>query len=219
MEAFRVSNPLLGIVDTYPDAALIKEAARIGGEPSRIAIARLWLSEGIPYAFKGCPGIYESLRTWLGSRLSVDPKEVHVTGSARLGQSLSPHQLGKPFCDDSDLDLFIVSESLFDNMKHDFNTWSYDFESGKTTASNAREGGFWKDNNQRGSKLILRGFLDSKLVPNHESYPTIMNIAQSMWLLKEKLDITVDAPKIAEASVRCYRSWNDYVRQTVLSLA
>lgn len=219
MEAFRVSRPLQDIVDAYPEARLVKDAVRNGGEAAKIAVARLWLSEGIPFAFKNCPGLYESIRTWLGGRLSVDPKEIHITGSARLGQSLSPNKLGKVFGAHSDLDIFIVSPSLFENMKRDFNAWSYDFESGKIAPSNPRERRFWEDNNQRGPKLMQRGFLDSKLAPNHESYPLVKNIAQSMWLLKEKLDVTSGAPTIKTASVRSYRSWNDYVRQTVLSLA
>jgi len=218
MEKFRVSDALRGVVEPYPDATLIKEVAIEGGESARVAISRLWLSEGIPYAFKECPGIYEAVRTWLGGRLNVDPKEINVTGSARLGQSLSPKQIGKPFMADSDLDIFIVSQLLFNNMKHDFNAWSYDFESGKIKPSNSRERGFWEDNNQRGPKLISRGFLDSKLVPNHKSYATIKNVAQTMWLLKEKLAVTLGAPMVAKASVRCYRSWNEYVRQMVLSL-
>jgi len=39
-----------------------------------------------------------------------------------------------------------------------------------------------------------------------------------MWLLKEKLQITSYAPKIAKASVRCYESWEAYVRQTIINL-
>lgn len=218
MEAFKVSNQLQGLVDAYPGARLLREVAADGGEVSRIAIARLWLSEGIPYAFKDCPGIYEALRTWLGGRINVDPKEIYVTGSARLGQSLSPHQVGKQFDEESDLDLFIVSENLFDRMRQDFNSWSYNFENGNINASNPREHKFWQDNIVRGPRLIARGFIDSKLVPNYESYPTIKNIAQSMWLLKGKLDKTESAPKVSYATIRCYRSWEHFVRQTVLSL-
>lgn len=218
MEAFRVSKPLREVINSYPDAASIQKAAKEGGEASRVAIARLWLSEGIPFAFKDCPGVYESIRTWLAPRLSVDPKEINVTGSARLGQSLRPGQVGKLFDGASDLDLFVVSNSLFDSMAADFNAWSFQFENGRIAPNNERERGFWSDNIQRVPKLINRGFIDAKLVPNHESFPVIKNIAQSMWMLKAKLDITEDAPCIAYASIRCYKSWNSFVRQVVLSL-
>src|SRR5665647_3686824 len=102
LEAFKVSSPLANLLDSYPDAKRLMEVASTGGEQSKIAIARLWLSEGIPYAFKSRPGVYESVRTWLGTRLDVDPKEVNLTGSARIGQSLAPSKLGSSFGKHSD---------------------------------------------------------------------------------------------------------------------
>jgi hypothetical protein len=216
MEPFKVSSHLRGMVSPYPEAKLILEVAKNGGESARQAIARQWLSEGIPFAFKECPGIYESIRSWVGSRLNVDPKELNVTGSARLGQSLAPHKMGKPFGDGSDLDIFIISSELFEHLKSDFNEWSYDFESGAIRASNETESGFWKENLHRGPKNIARGFIDSNIVPNHDKYRHVRNIAQTMYLLKEKLDVTSEAPKFCHASVRCYKSWASYVQQISL---
>lgn len=219
MEAFKVSTQLAALLNTYPDAHSIVEAATHGGELSKIALARLWLSEGIPYAFKDKPALYESVRSWLGSRLDVDPKEVHLTGSARIGQSLAPQKLGTVFGEHSDLDIFVVSANLFDRMKTDFNQWSYDFEAGSIKPHNDRENRFWSDNNHRGPKLIQKGFMDDKIVPNRPEYPTIKNLAQTMWLLKSKLEVTENAPKVKSASVRCYRDWASYVRQIVISFS
>lgn len=219
MEAFKVPSQLAALLNSYPDAIKLMEVASTGGEQSKIAIARLWLSEGIPYAFRDRPGIYESIRTWLGVRLDVNPKEVSLTGSARIGQSLAPKKLGATFGKHSDLDLFIVSNSLFEKMKRDFNEWSYQFEGSIVHPANDRERLFWVDNNQRGLRLIQRGFLDSFMVPNRDVYPTIKNISQTMWLLKEKLQVTEGAPEIKKASIRCYRDWDSFVRQTVISLS
>lgn len=216
MEPFKVSSYLKEMVSPYPEAKLISEAAKHGGESARQAIARQWLSEGIPFAFKECPGIYESVRSWVGSRLNIDPKELNVTGSARLGQSLAPHKMGKPFGDGSDLDIFIISSELFEHLKSDFNEWSYDFERGFIMASNDRENGFWIENLHRGPKNIARGFIDSNIVPNHDKYRNVRNISQTMYLLKEKLDITTGAPKFCHASVRRYKSWPSYVQQISL---
>jgi len=219
MEAFKISTQLSTLLDCYPNARHLIDAAVNGGEQSKVAIARLWLSEGIPYAFKNKPALYESVRSWLGTRLDVDPKEINLTGSARIGQSLAPMKLGTSFGDQSDMDIFIVCKHLFERMKTDFNLWSYQFEGSLVHPSNDREKRFWKNNNYRRPKLIQRGFLDSTLVPNHTAYPTIKNIAQSMWLLKGKLDITEDAPRVKSASVRCYKDWSSYVRQMVVSLS
>jgi len=216
MEPFKVSSHLRGVVSAYPEAKLITEAAKNGGESARQAIARQWLSEGIPFAFKECPGIYESIRSWVGSRLNIDPKELNVTGSARLGQSLAPNKMGKPFGDGSDLDIFIISSELFEQLKSDFHKWYYDFETGVISASNERESGFWTANLHRGPKNIARGFIDSNIVPNHDKYRYVTNVAQTMYLLKEKLDVTSEAPKFSYASVRCYKSWASYVQQISL---
>lgn len=218
MEPFKVSNHLINITGTYPKAQLILDAAKHGGESTRRAIVMQWLSEGIPYAFKGCPGMYESVRAWMATRLNTDSKKISITGSARLGQSLNPKKAGASFGKHSDLDIFIVSNSLFCKLVENFNAWAFDFESGDINPSNNKELSFWKENLHRGHKNISRGFIDSTKVPNYKKYPHIQNINQTMYLLKRKLCITKLAPKVSCASVRCYRSWNDYIQQTTLNL-
>lgn len=218
MERFSVPNELKKITCTYPDANLLSLVAKSGGLQARQAIARQWLSEGIPFAFKDCPGLFESIRAWIGTRLSTDPKTIGITGSAKIGQSMNPSKIGKPFNHGSDLDLFVISETLYEKIVFEFNSWAYDFESGIVSSSNKREEGFWRSNIQRGPKNISKGFIDSKLVPNHEKYVQVRNISQTMWLLIEKLKITNDAPKISDASIRCYKSWENYVQQVSLNL-
>lgn len=218
MEPFKISTHLRDLKCAYPEAQLISNVAKNGGELARLAIARQWLSEGIPYAFKDCPAVYESVRAWMASRLDVDPKEINLTGSARLGQSLAPQKMGKPFGEGSDLDIFIISEGLFNKLKNDFNEWSFDYESNSLKASNPREEGFWNNNLHRCPKNLARGFIDSNVIPNHQKYTHARNVAQTMYLLKEKLDVTETAPKICHASVRCYKSWESYVRQVALGL-
>lgn len=217
MVPFKIPHEISTIKSYYPEAKLLMDAARHGGEQSRAAIARLWLSEGIPFAFKEKPALYDSIRSWLSNRLSVDAKDIHLTGSARLGQSLAPKKLGQAFGQHSDLDLFVVSSTLFEKIKAEFNLWSYRFESGIEAAKNDTELKFWRENLYLGPKNLGRGFLDSKIIPNRDQYPNTQNISQSMWLLKGKLDITTDAPTVKEASVRCYSDWRSFVRQSSLS--
>lgn len=219
MEPFKVSPHLATLLNSYPEAKLLVEAATHGGEHSKAAIARLWFSEGIPFAFRNTPALYDVVRAWLGTRLDVDPKEINLTGSARIGQSMAPHKVGKTFGEHSDLDLFVISHSLFDRIKNDFNNWSYQFEAGLVKPKNDNEKKYWIDNNKRGQGLIQRGFIDSNIVPNYDTYPTVQNISNSMWLLKGKLDLTKDAPVIKSASIRCYKDWGSYVRQMIISLS
>lgn len=218
MEAFRVPDPLRNLRDAHPEAEAVLAAARNGGNSSRVALARLWLSEGIPYAFAECPAVFEVLRGWLATRLDVDPKEISLTGSARLGSSIAPSKRGEKFSPNSDLDLFVVSEKLFGKLRAEFNHWTYEFEGGLVNASNSREHAFWKDNAERGTKLLARGFIDQKMIPNLPNYPTVKGISQGMWLLTEKLRLTEGAPKPKRASIRCYKSWGHAIQQISLNL-
>jgi len=204
--------------DTHPEAESVLAAARNGGNASRVALARLWLSEGIPYAFSECPAVFEVLRGWLAIRLDVDPKEISLTGSARIGSSMSPGKRGSRFSVDSDLDLFIVSETLFGKLRDEFNKWTYEFEGGLVKPSNPREYAFWKDNAARGSGLLARGFIDQKMIPNLPNYPVVKSISQGMWLLTEKLRLTDGAPKPKQASIRSYKSWAHAIQQISLNL-
>ena len=129
MRAFKIKYPLQELVEHYPDPKLLLRVAREGGEEAQGVIARLWLSEGIPSVFLTCPAVYDAMRYWLGKRLEVHPKEIGLVGSAHLGKSLKPCKIGTPFIpNESDLDLFIVSENLFERLKIDFFAWSCDFK-------------------------------------------------------------------------------------------
>lgn len=219
MEAFRIPNQLLTVTETYPEPKVMLEAVQHGGEPARLALTQLWLSEGIPYAFHKCPAVYEVARTWLSTHLGVHAKEIGLTGSARIGASLAPSKFGKTFNDSSDLDLYVVSNDLFESLTDEFNKWSYNFESGKIQPNNKREASFWSDNTARGPQLIKRGFIDQKMIPNLPDYPITQNISQRMWLLIEKLKLTRNAPKPKYASIRCYKSWESFVQQLSINLS
>ncbi|MCK9337086.1 MAG: hypothetical protein M0P43_04550 [Arcobacteraceae bacterium] len=219
MLPFKVPSIFQDFSEQYPKAHQIQTIAKSGGNTARNSIARLWLSEGIPYAFKESPILYEEIRSWIATRLDIDPKEISMTGSGRIGQSLAPSKLGTDFSEKSDLDLFIISENLLNRLRNDFNSWSFDFESGCVKPSNDREEKFWKDNLSRGHTYFSRGFFDAKLIPNYNKYTCASNIANTMWMLKAKLDVTPNAPKVSEASVRCYKTWADFVRQVSINLA
>ncbi|MFX4283984.1 hypothetical protein ACOL3A_05455 [Aliarcobacter butzleri] len=219
MTPFKISSLFKNFSEHYPDAKDIKSIAKTGGVTACNAIARLWLSEGIPYAFKKDPILYDEIRKWIATRLDVHPKEISMTGSARIGQSLAPSKIGNYFNEKSDLDLFVISEKLLEKLLNDFNNWSFDFESGKKKPKNKTEENYWKDNLFRGNKYFSRGFFDAKLIPNHPEYPCVSNISNTMWMLKCKLEITQDAPKISGVSIRCYKTWEDFVRQVSINLA
>ena len=64
------------------------------GSQEQAVVARLWVSEGIPFAFRECPALYEVARAWLAEQLGLDSREISLRGSGRLGYSLSPKKMG-----------------------------------------------------------------------------------------------------------------------------
>lgn len=219
MEPFKHQPSLERLNDTYPEPEMLLEAAHNGGMAARVALVQLWLSEGIPHAFHKCPAIYESVRNWLSGQIDVHAKEISLIGSARLGKSYVPNQLGKPFDSESDLDLLVVSHSLFAKLREEFYLWALHYESGEIDARIPQESRrFWSSNIEVVPKNIKRGFIDTRKIPNLPSYPTAQSINNTMWKLVEKLESTPNAPSPKKASIRCYSSWDRFVQQNSLNL-
>lgn len=218
MQPFNIPSRLEQLTDRFPSAHNLKDTALKGSTHTRNAIARLWLSEGIPFAFKDNPGIYDALRCWLSLRLQVNPKDINIQGSAKIGQSLSPHKLGKDLSQNSDLDLFIISFELFTKVKNEFIRWSSDFDNEHIKPRNSNEEKFWIDNIKRLPKTIERGFIDPHLIPSFERYELIVLILNSMDILVRKLEVTPKAFHPKSASIRIYKNWDAFVRQTEINL-
>ena len=82
---FLIGPRLARLTGAYPSPPHVLEAAAEGPREKAI-LARLWISKGIPFAFKQCPGLYEELRQSLAERLGLDAKQISIAGSGRLGQ-------------------------------------------------------------------------------------------------------------------------------------
>jgi len=219
VEPFEYQPSLESLIDSFPEPEVLLKAAKNGGEPARVALVQLWLSEGIPHAFHECPAIYESVRTWLSSQIDVHSKEISLVGSARLGKSYVPSQLGKLFDSESDLDLFVVSSSLFAKLRDEFHLWSLHYKNGQIEANSRKEETYyWPNNYREVPKNIKRGFIDTIKIPNRSLYPTAQNVNNTMWKLVKKLEITPNAPSPKNASIRCFSSWHSFVQQNSLNL-
>ena len=72
------------------------------------------LFNGIPYYSSDKPEIHSQMTRAIARGLKVPPRDICVVGSARIGFSLSPLRFGEPFSQYSDIDVFVVSTSLFD---------------------------------------------------------------------------------------------------------
>ena len=74
------------------------------------------LFAGLPFVYRDSPETYDDLRHRLAVALNVLDSDVTIVGSGRLGFSLSPDNFGAAFRDESDLDVLVVSDRLFDEI-------------------------------------------------------------------------------------------------------
>lgn len=216
MKPFQVSANLANLKGTYPDPLLLRDAAREGVESCK-SIARLWITEGIPFAFEECPAVYDEARRWLGEELCVPPKHISLTGSARIGASLAPDKFGNTFNSRSDLDLFLICGQFFEESVWDFRKWEKRYRLGSVTPLKAEES-YWKSNLSVCPNNINRGFIDLFKIPNRKEYSFTRKVYNVMWRLGEKLKITPGAPAPKKASLRCYRDWESAIGQISLNL-
>lgn len=214
------ANPLLAELKcAYPPSEDVLQAIGLGPQ-ERSVVARLWVSEGIPFAFRDCPALYEEARAWLAMGMGLDPKEISMGGSGRLGYSLTSRGWGEAYrLRFSDLDFFAVSERLFEALRRDFLQWCEDYDNGAVIPVSEREARHWAANRQEAPRSISRGFLDSWRVPNRTSYGVFSKTNSRLAGLKAKLHETDVGPKPpGKLTFRCYEDWRSYDRQVTLNL-
>jgi len=219
MKPFDLSPAQEGLREIYPPVNVILDAIRSGDKDARYALARLWLSEGIPYCFKAQPALYESLRLWLSRRLGVQAKEITLVGSGRQGFSLTPgSDVGRPFGPHSDLDLAFISPPLFQTLEATFKHWEADYVARTVVPRTEQEKKFWDANLQSVPLGLARGFIDPYKVPTWDRYPDIQKIQDAMYCASQKLKATPDAPSVRKVSARVYSDWDSFVRQMAINL-
>lgn len=74
------------------------------------------LFEGIPYCFKDTPDLYKDFRKEICDKFQIHPQNFTVIGSAKIGFSLKPKYYGRPFSEESDIDVVLVSDDLFQQL-------------------------------------------------------------------------------------------------------
>ena len=77
-------------------------------------VVNFLLLEGPVFYFKKDHRKYFDFKSRISTKLNVHPKNIEVVGSAKLGFRLKVEKPGKPFGADSDIDVVIVSNNLFE---------------------------------------------------------------------------------------------------------
>jgi predicted nucleotidyltransferase len=82
-------------------------------EGLEVAVNSLIL-QGSVFYFKDDFKKYFYFKNILSTKLDVHTKNIEIIGSAKLGFSLNQQRLGEPFDKESDIDIAVISDKLFD---------------------------------------------------------------------------------------------------------
>lgn len=72
--------------------------------------------DAAPYVFDPHPDGWDLFRDELAKQLSVSRSDVRIVGSARFGFSMKPGRNLRTFTEESDIDVVIVNNELFDRL-------------------------------------------------------------------------------------------------------
>ncbi|WP_298410365.1 hypothetical protein [Janthinobacterium sp.] len=216
--AFSLANIDLQNLAYYPEVEIFKKAILSSSDRDRKSLVRLWLTEGIPYAFKNNAGTYDEMREWLAIKLNIHAKDVTLVGSGRIGFSMKPNVFGRSFGGASDLDLTIINKELFEACKSDAQKFSNDIISKKISPKSEFQKTNWEDTIKRLPTLIKRGFIDTNQILGNENYASILKINNTMWQLSVKLKNTPEIMTPKKVTARIYSDWDSLVTRVSFNL-
>lgn len=91
---------------------------------SDLEIVQGYITHGPAFVFRDDDEKYFKLKRAIAQKFGLNPQDIIMIGSAKLGFSISPLKLWKPFNEDSDIDMVIISPEVFDKFwkeLYDFN--------------------------------------------------------------------------------------------------
>lgn len=172
-------------------------------------LANQMLSKPVPWFFIDKFGEqaldkYSQFKMYMARKFKVNAINISLGGSAWLGYSLSPKKKFKDFDDNSDIDIVIVSEKMFNLF---WNCYLKELTQGTLR-------GTIYDNI---SKNIFKRFIDYKA-------DSCLNISQTFYVRFQKdingyakdLQINYDFP--SNIGYRIYKSWEDYEANVIHNL-
>lgn len=151
-----------------------------------------------PYVLE--PNQYLDLRNEISDKFSIHPTEIFMVGSGKLGFSIAPDKRYRAFGDESDIDIAIVSNTLFLkywkaaylNQKNPGNAWetAWDFK-----------------------KYLFKGWIRPDMFPNCEE-------ANEWW---EFFRILTSSGKYGKYHIKAglYKNWfffEQYYKSTIENL-
>lgn len=140
---------------------------------------------------------YFELKQEISKKFEVHPNEILMVGSGKLGFSIAPRKRFRVFNDESDIDVAIVSNYLFENVWEDL----YVFD---------KDGGYWPKV-EKFKAYLFQGWLRPDYLPSQ------IEFSKEWWEFFNELTNTKKfGPYSIKAGV--YKNWfflEDYIARCV----
>ncbi|MBR5651141.1 MAG: hypothetical protein IKW93_02845 [Bacteroidales bacterium] len=113
-----------------PKKDLLEQISASESYEEYLKIARKHVIHGTPFVFKDNDEEYYEFRDSIAKHFKIGFHEVLILGSAKLGYS---YHKDSEFSSESDIDVALVNEELFESYYINICNYQYDLESGKVT--------------------------------------------------------------------------------------
>lgn len=148
---------------------LISEVNRAKDVQSITEIVQKHLLHGLPFVFDKREDDYFEFRNIIARHFGIGFHEVFIVGSSKLGYSYHKDSI---FSLDSDIDVVLVNESLFENYYHNVCEYQYEIDNGLVTTTQEE-----KTEYNKFLKYLVKGWMRPDKLP-----PKIQNSAiKSEW--------------------------------------
>lgn len=88
-------------------------------------VVKEYVFGGTPHVFREKPESVDVLFKHLSGTLEIPEQNMTIVGSAKIGFSLSPDAFPRQFSEQSDIDVLVVDEKLFDRFWMAMLGWHY----------------------------------------------------------------------------------------------
>jgi predicted nucleotidyltransferase len=129
------------------------------------------------------------LKAEVAEHFEIHPSEVLVVGSGKMGFSIARGKRYRPFCDESDIDVAIISDRLFDKI------WEQVFEYWA-------EAGYWHQEDAF-KKYLFRGWVRPDKLPPSDRF----EIRRDWWEFFRELTRR-EAYGPYKVAAGLYKSWH-----------
>jgi hypothetical protein len=156
--------------------------------------------------------ISDDFRMTISEELGISFNSIMIVGSSKIGYSLSPQKLFKPFSVDdetgkaSDIDVAIISSEIFEKFWKMFRENYSSKYSAAYHGTKSRSGIYCE---------VYRGYINEKSINNVDECRKVWNnlCGDSKKKLRDKLFIK------NEVTYRIYRSWEDFEEYNLKNIA